>query len=89
MWGGNPASTQVNFMKHIQEARKVNNAFFIVVDPYLNKTAKLADLHIKINPGTDGALACALMHNILKSGKEDKEYIKKYTKRFFAFSRSS
>ena len=34
MWGGNPASTQVNFMKHIQEARKVNNAFFIiVVDP--------------------------------------------------------
>ena len=82
MWGGNPASTQVNFMKHIQEARKVNNAFFIVVDPYLNKTAKLADLHIKINPGTDGALACALMHNILKSGKEDKKYIKKYTKDF-------
>ena len=22
MWGGNPASTQVNFMKHVQEARK-------------------------------------------------------------------
>ena len=82
MWGGNPASTQVNFMKHIQEARKVNNAFFIVVDPYLNKTAKLADLHIKINPGTDGALACALMNNILKSGKEDKEYIKNIPKIF-------
>ena len=70
MWGGNPASTQVNFMKHIQEARKKNNAFFIVVDPYLNKTAKLADLHIKVRPGTDGALACAIMHKILKNSKK-------------------
>ena len=42
MWGGNPASTQVNFMKHVQEARKKNSAFFIVVDPYLNKTAKVS-----------------------------------------------
>ena len=80
MWGGNPASTQVNFMKHIQEARKKNNAFFIVVDPYLNKTAKLADLHIKVRPGTDGALACAIMHKILKFKKEDCEYLKKFTK---------
>ncbi len=80
MWGGNPASTQVNFMKHVQEARKKNNAYFIVVDPYLNKTAKLADLHIKIRPGTDGALACALMHEIFKSKKADYEYLKKFTK---------
>ena len=80
MWGGNPASTQVNFMKHVQEARKKNNAFFIVVDPYLNKTAKLADLHIKLKPGTDGALACALMNRIVKSKRIDYEYVKKFTK---------
>ena len=79
MWGGNPASTQVNFMKHVQEAKK-NNAYFIVIDPYLNKTAKLADLHIKIRPGTDGALACALMHKIFKSKKADYEYLKVFTK---------
>ena len=87
MWGGNPASTQVNFMKHIQESRKKNNAFFIVVDPYLNKTAKLADLHIKIRPGTDGALACAIMHNILKFEKEDKKYLTKYTKDYKLLSK--
>ncbi len=80
MWGGNPASTQVNFMKHVQEARKKNNAYFIVVDPYLNKTAKLADLHIKIRPGTDGAVACALMHNIIKYNQVDNKYLKKFTK---------
>ena len=80
MWGGNPASTQVNFMKHVQEARKKNNAYFIVVDPYLNKTAKLADLHIKIRPGTDGAVACALMHNIIKYNHVDSKYLKEFTK---------
>ena len=52
--------------------------FFIVVDPYLNKTAKIADLHIKIRPGTDGALACAIMHNILKFEKRIEKYIEKY-----------
>ena len=50
MWGGNPASTQVNFMKHVQIARKRNNAIFVVIDPYLTKTAKLADIHIKLFP---------------------------------------
>ncbi|PPR26067.1 MAG: putative dimethyl sulfoxide reductase chain YnfE [Alphaproteobacteria bacterium MarineAlpha9_Bin4] len=87
MWGGNPASTQVNFMKHVQEARKKRNAFFVVIDPYQNKTARLADLHIKIRPGTDGALACAIMHNILKNRKEDEEYLKKYTKDYDLLSK--
>ena len=60
-----------------KKLEKKNKANFIVIDPYLNKTAKLADLHIKIRPGTDGALACSIMHNILKYGKEDKEYLDK------------
>ena len=42
----------ITFMKHIQNARKNNNALFIVIDPYLTKTAK-KDIHIKIRPGTD------------------------------------
>ena len=69
MWGGNPASTQVNFMKHVQNARKKNNAFLIVIDPYLTKTAKIADLHIKLRPGTDGALACGIMKHLIENRK--------------------
>ena len=80
MWGGNPASTQVNFMKHVQNARKNNNAFLIVIDPYLTKTAKIADLHIKLRPGTDGALACGIMKYLIENNKVDDQYIKKYTK---------
>ena len=80
MWGGNPASTQVNFMKHVQNARKKNNAFLIVVDPYLTKTAKIADLHIKLRPGTDGALACGVMKHLIENKKIDEKYLEKYAK---------
>ena len=80
MWGGNPASTQVNFMKHVQNARKKNNAFLIVIDPYLTKTAKIADLHIKLRPGTDGALACGVMKHLIENKKIDEKYLEKYAK---------
>ena len=80
MWGGNPVSTQVNFMKHVQNARKKNNAFLIVIDPYLTKTAKIADLHIKLRPGTDGALACGIMKHLIENKKVDEKYLEKYAK---------
>ncbi len=80
MWGGNPASTQVNFMKHVQSARKKNNAGFVVIDPYETRTAKIADLHIKLIPGTDAALACAIMHNLIKNNQVDLKYLQDYTK---------
>ncbi len=80
MWGGNPASTQINFMKHVQNARKKNKAFLIVIDPYLTKTARIADLHIKLRPGTDGALACGIMKHLIENKKIDEEYLEKYAK---------
>jgi len=57
VWGSNPASTQVNVMTHIAKARRERNAQFIVVDPYRTPTAKVADTHLMLKPGTDGALA--------------------------------
>ena len=79
VWGGNPASTQVNVMKHIQKARKDRNAKLIVVDPYKTRTAKVSDIHYPIKPGTDGALACSIMHILFRDNYADKEYMDKYT----------
>ena len=79
VWGCNPASTQVNVMKHIQKARKNRDAKLIVIDPYKNRTAKVADIHYPIKPGTDGALACSLIHIMFRDGFADKDYMKKYT----------
>jgi anaerobic selenocysteine-containing dehydrogenase len=79
MWGGNPVSTQVNVMSHITRARKERGAPFVVVDPYRTPTAEVADIHLAPRPGTDGALACAVMHVLFKEGYADRAYMAKYT----------
>jgi len=81
VWGGNPVSTQVNVMHHIAHARRHNNARFIVVDPYRTKTADKADLHLMLKPGTDGALACAVMHVLFEEGYADHHYMAQHTDR--------
>ncbi len=79
MWGGNPASTQVNVMNHISKARKKRDAKLIVVDPYQTRTAQVADIHLALKPGTDAALACSVMHILFRDGYADKSYMEKYT----------
>ena len=79
MWGGNPVSTQVNVMTHVTRARKERKARFVVVDPYRTPTAAVADLHIAPRPGTDGALACAMMHVAFRDGHADLNYLDRYT----------
>jgi anaerobic selenocysteine-containing dehydrogenase len=78
MWGGNPVTTQVNLMTHVARARKERGARFIVVDPYRTPTAQVADQHIMLRPGTDGALACAMMHVLFKEGFADRDYLARY-----------
>ena len=79
VWGGNPVSTQVNVMTHIAKARKERGAKLVVVDPYRTGTAEIADMHLAPLPGTDGALACAVMHVLFKEGYADRAYLSRYT----------
>jgi len=79
IWGCNPVSTQVNVMTHASRARKNRGAKIVVVDPYVTETAKQADIHLMPNPGTDGALACAVMHVLFRDGHVDRAYLEKYT----------
>ncbi|MBH68339.1 MAG: dehydrogenase [Rhodospirillaceae bacterium] len=79
VWGGNPVSTQVNVMTHITRARKERGAKLIVVDAYRSPTAEVADELILVKPGTDGAVAAAIMHVLFRDGFADKAYMQKYT----------
>ncbi|MDJ0958548.1 MAG: molybdopterin oxidoreductase family protein [Arenicellales bacterium] len=79
MWGGNPVNTQVNVMHHIAQAKRERNAKLVVVDPYRTGTAEKASMHLMVRPGTDGALACAVMHVLFKEGYADREYMDAYT----------
>ena len=77
IWGGNPVNTQVNVMAHAVKAKK-RGAKLVVVDPYRTGTAAQADMHLALLPGTDAALACAVMHVLFKEGFADWDYMRKY-----------
>jgi anaerobic selenocysteine-containing dehydrogenase len=77
-WGGNPVATQVNVMTHVARARKERGAKLAVIDPYRTPTAAVADFHLAPRPGTDAALACALMHIAFRDGYADRAYMHDY-----------
>jgi anaerobic selenocysteine-containing dehydrogenase len=78
IWGTNAVNTQVNVMTHATRARKERDAKIVVVDVYMNATMRQADLPVLIRPGTDGALACAVMHCLFRDGKADWDYLDRY-----------
>jgi anaerobic selenocysteine-containing dehydrogenase len=80
IWGGNPVNTQVNVMQHAMAAKK-RGAKLVVIDPYRTGTAEKADLHLALRPGTDGALACGVMHVLFAEGFADWDYLRRYTDR--------
>src|SRR3989440_90524 len=79
IWGTNPVNTQVNVMTHAVRARKERGAKIVAVDIYQNGTMEQADLPVLVRPGTDGALACAVMHCLFRDGKADRDYLAQYT----------
>jgi molybdopterin guanine dinucleotide-containing S/N-oxide reductase-like protein len=80
-WGANIHGNNVHLWPMVEQARR-NGARLIVIDPYRTRTAALADWHIAIRPGTDGALALGMMQVILNEGLEDRAYIDEMTHGF-------
>lgn len=78
LWAANIMSTNLHLWPYIAEARK-RGAKVVVVDPIRTRTANAADWHIPIRPGTDGALAMAMMHVIINEGLTDEDYVAQHT----------
>ena len=78
LWGVNAAYTTINVMTLVRGARD-RGARVICIDPYRTRTAKQADLHLMVRPGTDGALALAVMHVLIGEGLIDRDYIDRAT----------
>ncbi len=85
-WGANILGTNVHLWPFIVEARR-RGARLVVIDPVKNRTGRLADCHLAINPGSDLALALGLAHLILREGWQDSDYVEKHTSGFGEFSR--
>lgn len=74
IWGRNPAATARHQLSFIGQARK-NGAKVILIDPLQTATCALADEHIPIQPGTDGALALGMAHQIIKDGLTNQAFL--------------
>jgi len=80
-WGANILGTNVHLWPFIMEARR-NGARFYTSDPRRNRTGAAADKHFFIHPGSDTALALALMHVIIGENLYDADYVERYTEGF-------
>ncbi|WP_156520576.1 molybdopterin-dependent oxidoreductase, partial [Rhodococcus sp. EPR-157] len=78
IWASNVMSTNLHLWPYIAEAKK-RGAKVVVVDPVKTRTAKAASQYIPIRPGTDGALALAMMNVIIAEGLTDDAYIADHT----------
>ncbi|MCJ2106071.1 molybdopterin oxidoreductase family protein [Methylobacterium sp. E-041] len=78
IWACNSVSTNLHHWAIVKDAQK-KGAKVVVIDTYASRTAKAADWHIAPKPGTDGALAMALINSIIAQGLVDQDYVGNHT----------
>jgi anaerobic selenocysteine-containing dehydrogenase len=81
LWGTNTVVTNLHLWPFIQRARKAG-ARLVVIDPVRTRTAQAADLHLQPRPGSDAALALAMVHVIVADGLHDADYLERHTSGF-------
>jgi len=77
-WGTNATSTNIHHQIFLKEALK-QGAKYVVINPVKIKGAESADVFLQPRPGSDAALALAMMHVIITEGLYDEEFVKCYT----------
>jgi anaerobic selenocysteine-containing dehydrogenase len=78
-WNGMQSHQIPQAPRQLQRLSKDPDKLLIVVDPRVSETAKIADIHLPIHPGTDALLLKAMIAIILKEGLENHVYIKNHT----------
>ena len=85
LWGKNPAETNIHQMYYIEKAQK-KGAKLVVIDPRRTQSSERADMLIQPRPGTDGALALAIAHCLVRDNFIDSDFISEHVYGFDAFS---
>lgn len=78
IWGSNSVSSNLHFWRYAQQAKR-NGARLVCIDPRRTETAEKCHEHLALLPGTDGALALALMYELIRNDWLDHDYIAQYT----------
>jgi anaerobic selenocysteine-containing dehydrogenase len=74
IWGANPSASGIHLVPYVQEAQK-RGGRLVVVDPRRTPLARRADLHLALRPGTDLALALAVVRWLFANGHADLPFL--------------
>ena len=77
-WAANIHGNNIHLWPFVEEARR-NGGQLVAIDPYATRTARVADWHIPIRPGTDSALALGMMHILIRDRLYDEDYVARWT----------
>jgi anaerobic selenocysteine-containing dehydrogenase len=78
IWGSNSVASNLHFWRLAQEAKR-NGARLVCIDPRRSETAEKCHEHVQLLPGTDAALALALMHELIANDWLDHDYLARHT----------
>ncbi len=78
LWGCNPSATNIRMAQAIQAARS-RGMKLITVDPRRVGVATQSDIHLSVQPGTDGALALSIAHVLVERGWIDEPFVRQWT----------
>jgi anaerobic selenocysteine-containing dehydrogenase len=81
IWGMNAAVVNLHAMPFVREAQRKGSKL-VVVDPYRTETARSADRHVVVRPGTDAALALGMARVMVDEGLVDRDYVERRTEGF-------
>jgi anaerobic selenocysteine-containing dehydrogenase len=77
IWGSNPITSSVHFWNFAQQAKRAG-AKLICIDPRRTESAEKCHQHIALRPGSDGALALGLMHELITHDLIDHDYVNRF-----------
>jgi anaerobic selenocysteine-containing dehydrogenase len=78
IWGSNSITSNLHFWRYAQEAKRLGAKIWCI-DPRRTETAEKCHEHIQLLPGTDAALALAIMHELISHDWLDHDYIAQHT----------
>jgi anaerobic selenocysteine-containing dehydrogenase len=78
LWGVNPSASGIHLIPYVREAQK-RGAKLVVIDPRTTQTARSADVHLAVRPGTDVAVALAIHRYLFVNGDADEAFLREHT----------
>ncbi len=77
IWGSNSIASNLHFWSFAQQAKR-DGAKLVCIDPRRTETADKCHEHLALLPGTDGALALGLMHELIRNDWLDHDYLERH-----------